>query len=547
MKALEFIKSLKGTPAFLRVEAQPSGGCLSQCPSCAPCPSVGLSLAFNQIGEDLVVRCYGGCSDEDLVDGLYLPADGVEVITANQWRDRERERGHSYEYLQEKLSKALPLPEALRPPAAPLIPSARTFDELLSLKVAPRVELCGPWLKEGTLTEVYGWRGAGKSWFGLSLAFAVAAGVDFMRWGVTEARGVLYVDGEMGLDDIQARIPRIHQSEQKRAGRPLHPKLRYIADSDMELFPNGLPKLSTKEGKALVEANLEGISLVVLDNLSTLYNSAIENDAESWVEAQDWLLSLRRRGLAVVFVHHAGKGGQQRGTSKREDICDTVIALKKPETHQAEDGCAFTLAFEKNRGVHGPSVASFSAKLTEDEDGDLIWVLQESKEERGAQIKALFEQGMPIRQIAKSVGLSHSNVSRYLSKNKASGEVVRGAPPRRGGAHHPTTPAHQEERTSAPPAHHFSDMPQQQRFSEDERRTTPRTTPAPITPLQVVRPPIKSAPPAHQEERTSAPGNPTRPGTYRITEDSTTKREEGPLSKTYFNGVATTRQRPQKE
>ena len=85
MKALEFIKSLKGTPAFLRVEAQPSGGCLSQCPSCAPCPSVGLSLAFNQIGEDLVVRCYGGCSDADLVDGLYLPAMA--------WRSSPRTNG----------------------------------------------------------------------------------------------------------------------------------------------------------------------------------------------------------------------------------------------------------------------------------------------------------------------------------------------------------------------------------------------------------------------------------------------------------------------
>jgi hypothetical protein len=546
MKALDFIKSLKGTPAFLRVESQETGGCLSQCPSCAPCPSVGLSLAFNQIGEDLVVRCYGGCSDEDLVDGLYLPTDGVEVITANQWIDRERLQGHSYEYLQEKLSKALPLPEPLRPPAAPLIPRALTFDELLSLEVTPRAELCGPWLKERTITEVYGWRGAGKSWFGLSLAFAVSSGVDFMRWGVTEAREVLYVDGEMDLEDIKERLSLIRKSEQKRAGTTLRPKLRYLADSHEDIFPNGLPKLSTNEGKALVESNLEGVSLLVLDNLSTLYNSAIENDAESWVETQDWLVSLRRRGISVVFVHHSGKGGQQRGSSKREDVINNVIALKQPADHQAEDGCAFTLTFEKSRGVKGPAVATFSAKLTEDEDGDLVWALQESKEERGAQIKALFEQGMPIRQIAKSVGLSHSNVSRYLSKNKDSGEVVRGAPPRRGGAHHPTTPAHQEERTSAPTTHHFSDMPQQQRFSEDEPRTTQRTTTAPITPLQVVRPPFESAPPKTHHRTTDK--SITRAETYRLPEETTTNGEAGPHHpRSYSNGIATTRQRPKNE
>jgi hypothetical protein len=499
MKVIEFASHLKGAPAHLRVETQPEGGWLSQCPSCAPCPSVGLSLSFNQIGEDLIVRCYGGCDDETLLNGLYYPGDGVELITWRQWLEREVKRGHPKDYLQAQLQKALPLPKALCSASSP---KALTFDELMALKLVPRAELCGPWLKERTLAEVYGWRGAGKSWFGLSLAYAVAAGVDLMRWSVPEAKSVLYVDGEMDLEDIQQRLSLIHKSEQKRAGRQLSPKLRYLADGDLEQFPNGLPKLSTPEGRALVEAHLEGVSLVVLDNLSTLYNSGIENDAESWVEAQDWLVSLRRRGISVVFVHHAGKGGQQRGTSKREDICDTVIALKKPEEHQAEDGCAFTLTFEKNRGAKGPAVAPFSAKLTQDEDGDLIWALQDSKEERGAQIRALFDEGVSIRQIGKMVGLSHSNVSRYLSKSKQAGEVVRGAPPKRGGAHHDTNPAHHSERTSAPPAHHLEENPHSEMVSLQEERTTHRTTDAPKTPLQVVRPLSENKPPTHHPRTT---------------------------------------------
>ncbi len=32
-----------------------------------------------------------------------------------------------------------------------------------------------------------------------------------------------------------------------------------------------------------------------------------------------WLLDLRRRKIAVVIVHHAGRSGEMRGTSKRED------------------------------------------------------------------------------------------------------------------------------------------------------------------------------------------------------------------------------------
>ena len=38
----------------------------------------------------------------------------------------------------------------------------------------------------------------------------------------------------------------------------------------------------------------------------------------------------RRRGMAVLLIHHAGKSGDQRGTSAREDIMDTVISLRRP-------------------------------------------------------------------------------------------------------------------------------------------------------------------------------------------------------------------------
>jgi putative DNA primase/helicase len=43
-----------------------------------------------------------------------------------------------------------------------------------------------------------------------------------------------------------------------------------------------------------------------------------ENEAESWSPVADWVLHLRRRGIAVILIHHGGKNGQQRGTSKRK-------------------------------------------------------------------------------------------------------------------------------------------------------------------------------------------------------------------------------------
>jgi hypothetical protein len=62
----------------------------------------------------------------------------------------------------------------------------------------------------------------------------------------------------------------------------------------------------------------------------------VENEGESWVPMATWALARRREGRSVVFVHHAGKSGQQRGSSRREDLLDTVICLKHPSDYMPE-------------------------------------------------------------------------------------------------------------------------------------------------------------------------------------------------------------------
>jgi putative DNA primase/helicase len=73
---------------------------------------------------------------------------------------------------------------------------------------------------------------------------------------------------------------------------------------------------------------LTDIDLLILDNLSTLLTSRSESASDAWVPIQTWLLKLRRQGKSVLLVHHAGTNGRQRGTSRREDALDTVMALR---------------------------------------------------------------------------------------------------------------------------------------------------------------------------------------------------------------------------
>src|SRR4051794_33801284 len=71
--------------------------------------------------------------------------------------------------------------------------------------------------------------------------------------------------------------------------------------------------------KQVGEAIATDTALVVLDNLSSLAGGR-ENEGDDWRPMQDLVLSLRRRGTSTLLVHHSGKGGQQRGTSRREDV-----------------------------------------------------------------------------------------------------------------------------------------------------------------------------------------------------------------------------------
>src|SRR5438874_8008281 len=91
-----------------------------------------------------------------------------------------------------------------------------------------------------------------------------------------------------------------------------------------------------------------GIKVLILDNLSTLARGMKENEADSWELVNNWLLDLRRRKIAVVIVHHAGRSGEMRGTSKREDSVFWIIALDDAKKN-ADDkrGARFVTRFTK--------------------------------------------------------------------------------------------------------------------------------------------------------------------------------------------------------
>jgi putative DNA primase/helicase len=184
-----------------------------------------------------------------------------------------------------------------------------------------------------------------------------------------------------------------------------------------DLHEDGLPNLSTPEGQAAIDRVIGDAEVVIFDNVSTLFRSGRENEAESWMPVQDWILKHRREGRTVIIIHHAGKGKAQRGTSRREDVLDVVLNLRAPSDYEPSEGARFEVHFEKARGLVGDDVEPFEAKL-ELRDGKALWTKRDVEDSKLADIEELKNEGRTVRQIAQELSMSKSAVQRALNRIK---------------------------------------------------------------------------------------------------------------------------------
>jgi RecA-family ATPase len=188
--------------------------------------------------------------------------------------------------------------------------------QFLQLSIKAREMLLDPILPEKGLAILYAARGTGKTHVALGIAFAVATGTEFLKWKAPKPRRVLLIDGEMPAAALQERLASIVAGNP--GTQPDSQNIQILAGDLIEA--GGIGNLAAADVQAEIDRWLDNVDLLVLDNLSSLTAVIRDNDAESWGPIQEWLLKLRRRGISVLIIQHAGKGGQQRGTSRREDV-----------------------------------------------------------------------------------------------------------------------------------------------------------------------------------------------------------------------------------
>lgn len=289
--------------------------------------------------------------------------------------------------------------------------------ELLQLEIPSREYLLEPILREKETAMIHAWRGVGKTYFALEIAFAVASGGKYLGWSAPRPRPVLYLDGEMPARTMQERLAAIVRASPR--AEHFDPANLQVLCSDLEDAP--LPSLVTEEGRALVEPLVARADLVIVDSISTLAAGyGRENEAESWLPMQAWALELRRQGKAVVLLHHDGKGGQQRGTSRKEDILDLVIGLRRPADYEPREGARFEVHFNKARGLNGDAVEPFEA-LFQVRDDAATWATRTLADIQLARAAALYRDGAKPADVQQELSVSRATAYRLKAKAQEAG------------------------------------------------------------------------------------------------------------------------------
>lgn len=293
-----------------------------------------------------------------------------------------------------------------------VLPRLKTLTavEFLSLDIPPRELILDPWLPEKGLVMLVAPRGVGKTLFSLSTAYAIAVGDTFLGFKAPTPRRTLYIDGEMPARTMQERISSVVNAFENEPPAPDY--FRILA---ADLVENGLPDLSTKEGQEEIDAQVGNAELIVLDNLSTLVRGGKENDAESWAPMQDWVLRHRRAGRSVLLVHHSGKNGTPRGTSKREDVLDTIIALRRPQDYSSDQGARFEVHFEKARGFFGDGAQAFEASY-ETIGNKAVWTRKDIDCAAMSLVIEACNKGMSLRKIEEVYDIPKSTAARLKAK-----------------------------------------------------------------------------------------------------------------------------------
>jgi hypothetical protein len=302
---------------------------------------------------------------------------------------------------------------------AALNESVVTASELHGLTLKPRQKLLGNWFCEGDLGFIFAFRGTGKTWLSLAMALSLSKGGQLGDWQAHASVKVLYIDGEMPPDLMRDRCDGLQAS---------FDKLEFLNHEILFERTGKVLNITNREVQQAITQHCvdSKVKVLILDNLSTLASGMKENEADSWELVNNWLLDLRRRKIAVVIVHHAGRSGEIRGTSKREDNVFWIIALDDAKKNNDDKrGARFISRFTKPSRNTQEEVPAYEWHFVTDDPSGLVSVAHKQAQTMDVFL-GLIEDGVrDCNQIAQEMKTSPASISRLAKRALDAGKIIK--------------------------------------------------------------------------------------------------------------------------
>ncbi len=214
------------------------------------------------------------------------------------------------------------------------------FRELLDGDPPEQEWLVEPLIVARRHTGIIARRGDGKSLIALAIAVAKAVGDPLLDQPEGNPIHVVYIDQEMGLEDLYDRVSDLGYTTD-------HPKFDLLEEHLHYYQLIDLPPLNTPEGGDALEEIVDRHSaeFLVIDTLSRVVKGD-ENTTEPYQDLWNYTEKrLKRRGnVTYLRLDHLGKDSRRgsRGASAKEDPLDIVYELKV--------GATGKLFFNKTKG-----------------------------------------------------------------------------------------------------------------------------------------------------------------------------------------------------
>lgn len=283
-------------------------------------------------------------------DRAFSPADPREVtwlrrkVASAAAMDR---RNHPEDYDEEGNRREPPADE-------PEEAEDRRFAPLTAASIA-EIEsgagiewLLDPVVSPGTVTQVVGYNGHGKSLLVLGMCWALACGQPFGPFSVSHPASVLYFDYENPRYTLAHRM-RTYMSMIGDPGDRLMLWNSNVMRSDRQQYPGSDLDLRSKEGRVAFAQWVEATrpDVVVVDTIRSAYSGLAENDADQWAQVNEmlaWTTSQKGRSgkpIAAMFLHHRNKPGQtglgmEAGSTAQLTRVETQLVVTQVYLQKAE-------------------------------------------------------------------------------------------------------------------------------------------------------------------------------------------------------------------